>query len=124
KPRRDDADPNESGLVQYGLTRRDFERLTETIPTIDKALPVRELRREFRHGAHLVDGRFVGCTPEYANVVHLEMERGRFLTDADLEFKRNVCVLAADVAERLFPIDDAIGRSIRVENLYYVVVGI
>ena len=32
--------------------------------------------------------------------------------------------MAANVAERLFPIEDPLGRSIRVENLYYVVIGI
>ncbi len=124
-PRRDNTDSqNPRGVVKYGLTRRDFECLQETIPTIDHALPVRELRREFRHATHLVDGRLVGCTPEYATVTHLEIERGRFLGDADLQFKRNVCVLAAGTAEKLFPIEDPLGRSIRVENLYYVVVGI
>jgi putative ABC transport system permease protein len=125
KPRRDNADSQSPrGVVAYGLTRRDFERLQETVPTIDHALPVRELRREFRRGTYLVDGRLVGCTPEYAIVTHLQAERGRFLEDADLQFKRNVCVLAASVAERLFPIEDAVGRSVRVENLYYVVIGI
>jgi putative ABC transport system permease protein len=125
KPRHDSADGNQSrGVVAYGLTRRDFERLQETIPTIDRALPVRELRREFRHGPQLVDGRLVGCTPEYASVTHLEVDSGRFLSDTDLQFKRNVCVLAADVARKLFPIADPIGRSVRVESLYYVVIGV
>jgi putative ABC transport system permease protein len=125
KPRRDSNESqNNRGVVAYGLTRRDFERLQETVPTIDHALPVRELRREFRRAGYLVDGRLVGCTPEYAAVTHLQVHRGRFVSDADLQFKRNVCVLAASVAERLFPIEEAIGRSIRVENLYYVVIGV
>jgi putative ABC transport system permease protein len=125
KPRRDATESSETRrVVSYGLTRRDFERLRETIPTVDRALPVRELRREFRHGPHLVDGRLVGCTPEYAGVTHLEIDAGRFLSDADLHFKRNVCVLAADVSRKLFPIADPIGRSVRVESLYYVVIGV
>jgi putative ABC transport system permease protein len=124
KPRHDSADNEPRGIVGYGLTRRDFDRLRETIPTIDRALPVRELRREFRYGTQMVDGRLVGCTPEYAGVNHLEIERGRFLTDADLQFKRNVCVLAAVTAAELFPVDEAIGRAVRVEKLYYVVVGV
>jgi putative ABC transport system permease protein len=124
KPRRDAVDAKARGVVKYGLTRRDFARLEETIPTIADALPVRELKREFRRLDHLVDGRLVGCTPEYAAVNHLEIGRGRFLSDADLERKRNVCVLAAETAQRLFPVEDPLGRSVRVENLYYVVVGV
>ncbi|HEV3137973.1 MAG TPA: ABC transporter permease [Pirellulales bacterium] len=127
KPRRDSTE-GQSGrrrfISQHGLTRRDFDRLKDTIPTIEHALPVRELKREFRRGVYLVDGRLVGCTPEYATVTHVEVEEGRFLTDADLQLKRNVCVLAAEVAEKLFPIDNPIGESVRCEDLYYVVVGV
>jgi putative ABC transport system permease protein len=125
KPRREESDSQPArGVVAYGLTRRDLERLEETLPTVDHALPVRELRREFRRGPRLVDGRLVGCTPEYALVTHLQPDRGRFISDADLQLKRNVCVLSSSVAERLFPVEDGLGRSIRVENLYYVVIGV
>lgn len=122
--------PNESlagrgdGPVPYGLTRDDFVRLQETIPTIDKALPVRELRREFRSSERLVDGRLVGCTPEYAEVTRLELAQGRFLSDADWRDQANVCVLAAGTAETLFPYQDPLGRSIKVDSDYYVVVGV
>jgi putative ABC transport system permease protein len=123
KPRRETNDA-ERGPIPYGLTRKDLARLQETIPTIDRALPMRELRREFRYQGRLVDGRLVGCTPEYAVVTHLEVEQGHFLTDAEIQQKQNACVLAAGTAERLFPFEDPIGRSIRVEELYYVVVGV
>lgn len=118
------ADRNSFGPVPYGLTRDDFARLSDTIPTIDHALPVRELRREFRFGDRLLDGRLVGCTPEYAQATRLETERGRFLSDADLEDHANVCVLAAGTAARLFPFEDPVGRSIKVDAVYYVVVGV
>jgi putative ABC transport system permease protein len=126
KPRRESAENqgNRSWIAAYGLTRADFDRLRETIPTIEHALPVRELKREFRRADQLVDGRLVGCTPEYAQVTHVEIDRGRFLSDSDLEFKRNVCVLAAGTAEKLFPVNDPLGQSVRVEDLYYTVVGV
>jgi putative ABC transport system permease protein len=112
------------GPVPYGLTREDFARLSETIPTIERALPVRELRREFRSGDRLVDGRLVGCTPDYAQVTRLEISQGRFLGDADWRACANVCVLAAGTAETLFPFEDPIGRTVKVETHYYVVIGV
>jgi putative ABC transport system permease protein len=124
KPRRDTIQTQARGVVKYGLTRRDFERLQATIPTIERVLPVRELKREFRRGDRLVDGRLVGCTPEYAEINQIKIDRGRFLSDADLQSKRNVCVLSAETAQRLFPIEDPLDRSVRIENLYYLVVGI
>src|SRR5512146_699547 len=42
------------GPVPYGITRRDFEAVTETIPTISRALPIRELRRRFSFSTRMV----------------------------------------------------------------------
>ena len=75
-------------------------------PRSTRALPIREIRQRFGFAAGLVDGRLVGCTPEYAEVTRLEVDRGRFLTDVEVHEKQNHCVLAAEVAERLFPFED------------------
>ncbi|OHB85481.1 MAG: ABC transporter substrate-binding protein [Planctomycetes bacterium RBG_16_64_12] len=112
------------GDIAYGITRADFERLTETIPTIERALPIREVRRRFSYAGRNVDGRLVGCTPEYAEVTRLEVDRGHFISDAELHDKKNHCVLAAGTAEQLFPFEDPLGRAIHVEQQYYVVVGV
>ncbi len=116
--------PDSRGPTPYGLLRDDYYRLTETIGTIERALPIRELRRQFRHNDRLVDGRLVGCTPEFAQVTHLEVDRGHFISDADLEQKEKTCALAAEVAERLFPFENPLGQSVKIEEDYYVVVGV
>jgi putative ABC transport system permease protein len=113
------------GPVPYGITREDFARLSETIPTIERALPIREIpRRRFSYADRMVDGRLVGCTPEYAEITRLEVDRGHFITDVELRDKQNHCVLAAGTAQKLFPFEDPIGRSIHIEESYYVVVGV
>jgi len=112
------------GLYPYGVTRDDYHCLKETVPSIERAIPIRELRRRFSFSARMVDGRLVGCTPEYAEVTRLSVDRGRFLTDTDVRDKKNYCVLAAEVAARLFPFEDPLGHSIHVEEAYYVVVGV
>lgn len=117
---------NTRGPVPYGLERADFDRLVTTIPTIRSALPIRQMRRQFSVGSHLVDGRLVGCTTEYAEVTRLKVDRGRFLSDADVRERMNHCVLAAEVAERLFAYLNPIGRRIHLDDDkdYYVVVGV
>ena len=55
------------------------------MPTIKKALPIREIRKQIRHLDHVLDGRVVGTTHDYAEFNHLEIDRGRFLTEADNE---------------------------------------
>ena len=115
-----------SGPTPYGLKRSEYDMLVETIPTLKSALPIREIRRQFRYRDRLVDGRLVGCTPEYADVTKLTVDQGRFIVDADLQHKKDVCVLAARVVERLFPYEDPIGQRIYIAEHqdFYQVVGI
>lgn len=108
----------------YGLTRDDYIRLLATVPTIEKAIPIREVSREFRYGTRRFEGRCVGCTPDYAEVTRLEPSQGRFLTDGDLINQSNFCVLAAETADRLFPFGDPIGQKIMVDDHFFVVVGV
>jgi putative ABC transport system permease protein len=108
----------------YGLTRDDYNRLVNTIHTIDKAIPIREVTREFRKGTRKFEGRCVGCTPEYEEITRLARDRGRFLTDADIAEERNYCVLAAESAARLFPYGNPLGQDVMIDEDFYKVVGV
>ena len=111
-------------ILNYGLKYSDFDRIIETIPTIRKVLPIREIRKQIRHGEYTIEGRVVGTTEEYADFNLLQMEKGRFLTASDNEKYENFAVLAAETAEKLFPYEDPIGQSIKLGSDYYTVVGV
>jgi len=109
----------------FGLTRADYVRLVATVPTIAKAIPMRVLPAvEFRNKTRKMEGRLVGTTPDYAEVTRLSVARGRFISDADLENERNYCVLAAEVAQRLFPIGEPVGQEVMINDDFYEVVGV
>jgi putative ABC transport system permease protein len=114
----------EAGQALYGLTRQDFVRVQATVPHVLRAVPIREIRREFRFATRYLDGRLVGCTPEYQQTSRLKVARGTFITDLHIETERNVCVLAAQAAEKLFPFEDPIGKELRADEEAYVVIGI
>ena len=113
-------------ILPYGLLREDYALLVETLPTIKSALPIREMRRMVRYADNTIETRVVGCTPEYAEVTRLFLERGHFITDAEVKMAQNHCVLASQVVERLFPYEDPLGRRVYFQDQkdYYTVVGI
>ncbi len=115
-----------TGLTPYGLTREDYDLLVSTVPTIRSALPIREMRRQFQFKDRKLDGRLVGCTPEYADVTRLKIRAGHFITDAENFAMDTHCVIAAKVADRLFPYEDPVGQRIYMpENKnFYLVVGV
>ena len=77
-------------VLNYGLKYADFDRMVETIPTIRKILPIREIQKQIRHGSLYLDGRVVGTTHEYADFNLLQIEKGRFLTASDNERYREL----------------------------------
>ena len=70
-------------IPEYGLTRADYERLTETIPTVINSAPLKDYQETFQNGRWKVDGRLVGCTPAYFDVVKISMFEGRIFTDSE-----------------------------------------
>jgi putative ABC transport system permease protein len=123
KPPQESSRGESSFFIEYGLLREDFERIVSNVPTIRQAVPMREIAREFRNREYVLDGKLVGCTPEYLDLNHLRIERGRFLTAHDVDEVNNVAVLGHKTVEVLFPYEDPIGQTIQVGNEFYVVVG-
>ncbi len=117
---------NTQGFTPYGLKRAEFDKLQATIPTIQNAIPIREIRRQFQYRDRVIDGQLVGCTPEYKDFTRLVVEQGHFISDADNFRRENHCVLAARVADRLFPFEDAVGKRVYIPESkdFYKVIGV
>jgi putative ABC transport system permease protein len=126
KPTEDDRQNSNGGILEYGLTKTDKIRIEQTLAdTVEAIAPFREFRYEARYLDQMMESRVVGLEPEYATTNRLEMAQGRFIDQADLESYNNVCVLGATVAQKLFPLDSPIGKSVQVANKYrFHVVGV
>lgn len=66
-----------------------------------------------------------GTTADMFPVRNYELEEGSFFSDSDSQRGARKAVIGPKIAEKLFPSNSAaIGRTIRVENVQYSVVGI
>ena len=111
----------------WGITRAERQQLM-AIPTVEQVIPVRELRLRFTYtgnpGVDSIEGRLVGCTPEYMAMNRLEVDRGHFLTHP--ESTSTVCVISAELAEYFFPYEDPLRKKIFVPSKQerYEIVGV
>lgn len=108
----------------YGLLRSDYDLLTSTLPTISGAVRMREILSEAQYLQRTINARLVGSTTEYAEMNHLQLLRGRFLSDKDEADMANVAVLGAETASTLFPLEDPIGQTVQVRTHRYTVIGV
>ena len=116
-----------SYFVEYGLTALDYDRIVAGVPTIQRAVRMREIPSVARAYGREAEVKLLGCSAEYLEINHLKMARGRFLTDRDLKDRANVAVIAAQTAEKLFPYENPINRTIAImanmKSDLYIIVG-
>jgi putative ABC transport system permease protein len=123
KPPDDSSTGPRNFVADYGLKWRDYHKFT-TISGVTRLVPMRVFPQGFRYQERLFNGRLVATAPEYADVNKLEMSAGRYLVPEDGRRMRNVCVLAQQTADRLFPFGKAMGETIKIGLHNYEVIGI
>ncbi|MBD3413988.1 MAG: FtsX-like permease family protein [Candidatus Aminicenantes bacterium] len=75
-------------------------------------------------GTESSDTVILGANEDFPRVLSVYLpERGRFITEADMNHRTKVCVLGADLRETLFPHTDPLGKEIRIGAKRFTVVG-
>lgn len=65
-----------------------------------------------------------GTTADYGRIVRSDMKEGRFFSEIESRSARNVVVIGFDVADALFPGEEAVGKQIKVRTQLFTVVGV
>ena len=50
--------------------------------------------------------------------------RGRFLSETDEIDRQNYCVLGSEAADKLFPFEDPLGKSVQIRSFDFIVIGV
>lgn len=66
----------------------------------------------------------LGTTHNYPDVFHVTLEQGRFFTEGEVSHRRRVAVLGQTPFQALFPAVDPIGKTVRIGNQPYTVIGV
>jgi len=114
--------------LQYG----DAEFLKESLPAIAFAtsfanrINFGEAADSLRYGNEHVERIIVrGVEPEYTYALQLfSVAEGRFISEYDLEHSRDVIVIGTAIADSLFPHQDPIGKTVRLNGRPYEVIGV
>jgi putative ABC transport system permease protein len=106
----------------------DVAYIRKSIPEADVVAP---MLFGYRGGNNAVRGDKTGAFnikgdyPDWAKIDPVDVKSGRWLNDVDIIQNRKVCVIGEKVEEALFKKDEkVIGEYIRVNGVYYQVVGI
>ena len=111
---------------RWDMEYKDVQRLKSRIPELDVVSPVL-----FSNGgtAYFGDRKSTvsinGVQSDYQRVSEPKMRYGRYLNDMDVAQRRKVCVIQKKTYKDLFPGGgDPCGSFIRVDSVYYQIVGV
>ena len=66
----------------------------------------------------------LGTSADYARITRSDLKEGRFFSDFEAQTGRNVAVVGFDVADALFPGENAVGQNIRIRDQIFQIVGV
>jgi len=110
----------------WNMDYKDVDRIRQRVPELDVVTPLL-----FSNGgtAYYGDRKasvgINGVTPDYSRVNEPKMYYGRYINESDIKHHRKVCVIGKKTYKELFPGGgDPCGKSIRVDKIYYQIVGV
>jgi putative ABC transport system permease protein len=112
-------------LKRRNIDWRDYERLARNLSRAESvaaqagtttAVKFREKR--------LADMSVQGTTASFGPMVRLDIESGRYFTDAEDQTAQAIAVIGWDIKDELFPQLDPLGRTVLVGGYPYRVVGL
>ena len=106
------------------LVLEDAEAIAEQVPSIRRVAPQITLSEVVQVGALSATASVSGVTPDFIPVRRFELAQGRFFSSSDLQAARNVVVIGPDLRQRLLPQGTAIGRSLRIRDQAFEVIGV
>lgn len=119
------ASGQQRGFVnRYGITYADLAVVMENFGHADNIVPLKEVGSEVLRGQSRKVSQTFGTTPKFVSVARLKVERGRYLSQADMDSDALICVIGHEVAKEFFSLEDPIGKTIRVDQVAMTVVGV
>ncbi|MBD3367318.1 MAG: FtsX-like permease family protein [Candidatus Eisenbacteria bacterium] len=106
------------------LTYRDAQAIRRECPSVSYVDPEISRRLNVSYGDRTFRMRVLGTTADYVFADDMPVERGRFITDRDLDSYANVIMMGPTYKEDLFGDEDAVGKVVFVEGIPFTVVGV
>ncbi len=106
------------------LSLADALKIREFCSGITEVSPEIGGQTEVVHRGKTENINVVGIFPSYEDLFRLRVTRGRLISDLDLKGEHQVCLLGADVGQRLFQNNAVLGQNIPIKGYLFKVIGV
>ncbi len=110
----------------WDMTYTDASRVKALVPEVDVVSPIVSFwGKTAELGEFTASCSIKGVYSNYSSIESPQLAYGRYINDMDVSAERKVCVIGKKIYNNLFPQGgDPCGETIRVDGMYYTVVGV
>jgi putative ABC transport system permease protein len=116
--------PDKTQPLSYELTLADMYAVKAAIPGVTAVAGISDMPMTV-----LVEGKsrsvaLIGVTEGYQRIRKLVVLRGRYFDSQDMESRSKVCLITKELAQKVFGVENPIGRPLRMGELTFTVIGV
>jgi putative ABC transport system permease protein len=116
--------PEKAQPLSYEINTDDLAAAKAQIPDALVVAGFNDLPMAVVVGGRTRPVRLIGVTDGYQQIRRLIILRGRYFDFADMESRSKVCLITKDLADRVFGVENPVGRQLRMGELTFTVIGV
>jgi putative ABC transport system permease protein len=116
--------PEKVQPLSHELTMGDLQAVKAGIPGVVYVAGLSDMPMTIVVGGQTRPVALIGVTEGYQKIRRLIILRGRYFDSGDMETNSKVCLITQLLAKRVFGVENPIGRSLRMGELSFTVIGV
>lgn len=107
-----------------GLSLKDVKSITALVPFVESATPQKDGFFNITYKSKQKKLKVIGTTENYPSTYNSKLMAGEFFKRRHCSEYANVCVIGYDVKREFFRFEDPLGKSIKIGDGWYRIIGI
>ena len=120
----EDSNKKEPKRFSKGLDILDAKSVQENIPSVKLVSPEIILDTYVINNGKQNPVKLIGITPTFFESSNVNLDKGKIFSDYQIKNALPVCIIGKKVEKKLFTGESALGKQIKVKNVWLQVIGI
>jgi putative ABC transport system permease protein len=106
-------------------TVAEYEFLQQRLTSAEAVTIAASANTTVKAGSNAYQGMaLTGAVYSYQDVYELSIEEGRYFTPSEINASRNLAIIGREIANTLYPQQEALGKPIKIRGMKFTVIGI
>jgi putative ABC transport system permease protein len=116
--------PDVAQPLSHEITLDDMAEVKATIPGVVEVAGITAIPMSVVVSGKTRPATLIGVTEGYQTIRRLVILRGRYFDAGDMEARSKVCLITRELAERVYGLENPVGKNLRMGESTFTVIGV